>query len=261
MRRANLRRELLVSAGLLALLAVLATFSFRGASGASSPAPPSARPTAVAFAQAYVSYLDGRTTAGRLTASSPRVEAIARSGGVIPARDRDGALALTRVDFSAVRGASRAKASLVAGDRRHTLQALLSLAYLGGHWQVSDLVPPDLSTLLAPPAPPNRVPRAARGAAARFALAYADYREGVTSRLPPGLAYIRRQIATGHDPLANIQATRSRPRLVSLLALDQGELTSVQATVVDLGRRISFGFILQRSGQRWPAWQFPVSGQ
>lgn len=261
MRRARSKRELLVLAGLVALLVVVATVSSRGASGAASAATPSAQPTAVAFARAYVSYLDGRLTADQLTAATPQAQTMARSGGVIPARDRVGTLALRRVDFSGVHGATRAKASLVAGDRGHTLQAALSLAYIGGRWRVAYLVPPDLSTILAPPAPPNRVPPAARGAAASFALAYADYREGVTRRLPGGLPFIRQQIASGHDPLAGIKPTRSRPRLISVLALDQGNLTSVQATVVDRGRRISFGFILERAAGRWPAWQFPVSGQ
>lgn len=259
MLRVRSRSELLVLAGLVGLLVVVAAFSFSGGSGGSGTAPPSARPSALAFAQAYVSYLDGRLTGGRLAAASDQVEAVASSGGVIPARDRDGVLSLRRLNFSGVQRAPRAKASLIAGDRRHTLQAVFTLAYLGGRWQVTYLVPPDLSTLLAPPPPPGVVSPAAHRAAVRFALAYTALRDGAARRAPGGLPQIRQQIATGKDPLAGIPATRSVPRLVSLRALGQGTLTSVAVVVATGSRHRSFGFILQRGAGGWQVWQFPQS--
>lgn len=260
MRRARLQRELLVLAGVVGALVVLAVVSFRGASGASTAAPSSARPTALAFARAYVAYLDGRVTVGQVIPVTSQVAALVRGGGAIAPRDRDGVLTLRRLNFSGVRGAPSAKASLDAGDRRHTLQAVFSLTYLGGRWRVAYLVPPDLSTILAPPAPRTQASSAARSAAARFALAYAGYREGSTRRLPAGMPYIRQQIAGGKDPLAAIQATRSQPRLVSLDALPQGPLTSVAAVIAAGGQRHSFSFVLERAAGRWQAWQFPVSG-
>lgn len=255
----RVRGELLLAGAVVVVGIVLAVFTFRSSSGPASRPSTSARPTALSFARAYLAYLDGRVPAQRLTSATARVQAIAAAGGVIPASERSGPLRIRGLAFQGVQGALGAKAVLTGADRRRSLRAALGLAYTGGRWRVSSLVPPDLSTQLAPAPGRARIARSARSVAAGFALAYADYREHA-GPVPSGLPAIREQIRALKDPLAGLSPTGERASLVLLRALEQGSLTSVTAVVRDR-REISFGFILQRAGGAWRAWQFPVGAQ
>lgn len=259
MLRRRSRSELLVLSGAIVLLIVIAAVTFRGSSSSPPSPAPSGRPAALAFANSYAGFLDGRSPAAGLPSATTQVKALALSGGTIPAASRAGLLTVRRLRFSGVRGARYATAVMDASDRRHALQAALTLSYADGRWEVSYLVPPDLSTLYAQAAAPPPISPAVRRAASNFTLAYVDYREHATRRLPPGLPFIRRQIAAGQDPLAGLTPTKERARLESIHGLPQGSLTSVEAVASDHGRRIDFQFILERAGGLWEPWQFPVS--
>lgn len=245
--------------GAIVLLIVIAAVTFRGTSSSPQSPVPSGRPAALAFANSYATFLDGRSPATALPAATSQVKALASSGGTIPTASRAGFLTVRRLRFSGVQGARYATAVMDASDRRHALQAALTLSYSDGRWEVSYLIPPDLSTLYAQAAAPPPISPAVRRAASNFTLAYVDYREHVRHRPPAGLPLIQRQIAAGQDPLAGLAPTKGPARLDSINALPQGSLTSVEAVASDHGRRIDFQFILERAGGHWQAWQFPVS--
>lgn len=244
----------------VASLAVVAEVSLRGGSSPASTTAPSARPAANAFARAYVAYLTGRIGAAAVPDLSPLARAQATDAGRVPVAYRNH-VTLRRLAFSGVLGARRASALLTAAAGSHTLEAALGLAYVGGRWEVSTLVPPDFPTVFSPPPPPIHVPSAVQTAARAFALAYANYRTGAAAAPPPGLASIRTQIATHQDPLAATAPSHSPARLVQLSALPQGNISVVDAVAATAGRRLSFSFIMQLAGGRWQASQFPESAQ
>lgn len=221
--------------------------------GSSSPAPPSpAQPSATAFADAYIAYLDGLESATALTGATSEVTAIARQGGSIPPPSRAGRLRVIAVRLRGVGGAPTAAATIEATDRRHALQASVGLRFAAGAWRVVSLVPPDFATILAgrTGAAP-RTPLALRRAAARFALAYVDYMEGASRRLPSTGATIVHQIDQRQDPLAGIAPTRVRASLISLrFGAPQGAVRSATAVIADRGRH-SVTFVLSRTATSW----------
>lgn len=259
--RQRARGELLLAAVVVVIGVAAAAFTLGGSAGAPGRPSTSARPTALAFARGYLAYLDGRASSSELASATARVVATAAAAGVIPAGDRAGEVTLRRLAFEGVQGAPRATAVLTGADRSRSLQAALGLSYLDGRWQVSSLVPPDLSTLLAPRPAPTRAAPALQRAAASFTLEYADYREHAGPRPSNARGLILHQIATAQDPLAGLAATGVRVSLRSLQVLPEGSLATVAAVASDRGRRIGFGFILQRTGGSWRPWQFPAGAR
>jgi hypothetical protein len=252
------RRQLVTLALIAPVVAGLALVALRGSASSASTVAPSARPTATAFARAYVSFLNGHLAASELPDMTERTRALAASGGRVPAAYR-GRVVLRAVPFNGVLGATSASARIIARAGRHSVEAAFALGYAGGHWSVTTLVPPDFPTVFSPPAPPVSVPAAARAAARTFALAYADYRTGARANPPAGQPTLERQIAAGQDPLAATARTGARARLVRMALLPQGRLTAVDAALSAGGRRLSFGFILQAAGGGWQPSSFPVS--
>lgn len=240
------------------VLAGLALVALRGSASSASTVAPSARPTATAFARAYVSFLNGRLAASALPDMTERSRALASSGGRVPVVYR-GQVVLRAVSFTGVLGATSASARVIARAGRHTLEAAFALGYTGGHWRLTHLVPPDFPTVFSPPAPPVSVPPAARAAAQAFALAYVDYRTGARADAPAGLPTVERQIAADQDPLAATARTRAPAHLVRLQLLPQGQLTAVDAVLAAGGRRLRFSLILEATGGGWQPWSFPVS--
>jgi len=154
-----------------------------------------------------------------------------------------------------------APAGLVARAGRYTLDADLALAYVGGRWHVSALVPPDFDTVFSPPPPPVSAPPVLDAAARTFALAYANYRTGAGTHPPAGTPTIERQIAARQDPLAAIAHTGAAARLLGLQLLPEGDVTPVDATVNAGGRRLAFTFFLQQNARgHWLAGSFPIGG-
>lgn len=252
------RTELLVLAVVVAGLAVVAAVSLSGGSSAAFTAAPSARPAAGSFAQAYVSYLSGQTEAAAVPGAGPAARTVIAQTARVPAQYR-GQVRLTKLAFSGVLGAHRATALLTATAGPHSLQAAMSLTYVSGRWEISSLVPPDVDTVFSSPAPKIQVPAAIQSSARAFALAYADYRTGATAAVPPGLVFIRRQIAAKQDPLAGTAQTGAHARMIQVAALPQGTLTAVDAVAEAAGHRLSFSFNLQLTSGHWQASEFPTS--
>jgi hypothetical protein len=257
MRRRRSQVTVLVLA--LPVLAGLALVSLRGGASSASTVAPSARPAALAFASAYVSFLNGRSVAADLPDATGGVRATAATGLRAPTAYQ-GKVVLQSVPFKGVLGAMQASAGIVARTGRHTLDAELTLGYADGRWRVTALVPPDFDTVFSPPPGPVGVSLAIRTAARAFALAYADYRTGARPHPPSGSPTIEGQIADHQDPLAGTPRTGSGARLLTLSLLPQGSVIPVDATVVAGGHRLAFSFLLQQNPSGgWVPGSFPVS--
>ncbi len=251
MRSRGTQLNVLLAVGVA--LAVAAVFVFR--SGTSSGgSPPSSRVVAVAFAGAWLRYLDGQIPLSQLPDADAGVLRTA-NGVVIPARFRAGQLTLAQLKVSAGSGTT-ASAAFGAQDQKHFFPTAISLARRAGGWEVVGLVPPDMSILYPPPRIP-RAPSAAQRAASDFAFAYADFRAGVRRHPPPAGPLITKEIAGGQDPLAHTAATHTPARLDSL---ELGPVTngtvSATAQLNDRGSSLSVLFTMQKEGGLWTASQF-----
>jgi hypothetical protein len=109
------------------------------------------------FAAAYVRFLDGAGTAGRLRGASTSVRELAGRAGPIPAARRRGTLVITQVRRAA--GVEHSYL-LVARDRAHTFYAQITLSQQHGRWLVDELTPPDFVQVFAPAGPPPPAPPA-----------------------------------------------------------------------------------------------------
>ncbi len=257
MRRRRRSLDLLLALVLVAVLGA-AVFVRQGTASSNLRSPPSPRPVAVAFGSAYLRVLGGGLSAGALPDATARVRDIAAHAGAGAPWRFTGALALDAVRIRYVAHSRAAQVLLTGQDRVRSYPFDLGLNYGHGGWRVVYLVPPDVGTILAPGRQAPSTPAAVRRAAARFALAYADYRESATRLEPPGLPSIRGQIATGQDPLAGTQPTRIRASLRSLaFGPQEGDIVAVSAVLADSGTRPSFSFVLQRATGDWQAWDFP----
>lgn len=256
--RRRVRLDLVLGAAVV-IVVVAAVLIEQGSASSHTGAPKTPpKPVAVAFTHGYLSYLDGSLAAAALPQASPRVKTIAAGAPPIPPADRAGPIQLTGVRMTYVSGATVASATMLDRDRTHSFDFEISLRYVSGRWQVTYLVPPDLSTLLATRTPAAPTPPAVRLAAEHFAVAYGDYREGSTRTPPAGAPQVVSEIATGQDPLAGTTPTHSHAAVVSI-AFGPVARGAVSATAVlkVAGKRLRFGFDLEQSGGRWQALGFP----
>lgn len=255
MRRSGATINVLLAVGVVLLVA--SVFVFRGGSSASQT-PSSPRSVADAFAGAYARYLGGQIPLSQLPDADAGVLRTA-NGLVIPPRLRAGQLTLARLTMTSVSG-STATAAFATHDGRYSLPTMITLSRRGGAWEVVGLVPPDFSELDAPPRIPP-APSAAQTAAATFALAYVDYREGVRKQPPAGQPLIAKEIADGQDPLAHIAATHRAAHLDSLkLGPVTNATVAATAQLSDGGSSITVLFTMQKGAGPWVASQFIVSG-
>lgn len=258
-RRRRVRLDLLL--GALVVLAIGAVILVQGTASSQSLAPVSPRPAAVAFAQAYLGYLDGRLPARSLPDASDRVRAIAGGSPPIPAGARRGTLELVQMRVTYVRGALTGQAAVLGRDGAHAYGFTVEFRYLGGRWQAVYLIPPDVYTVTATPHGQPAAPEALSRTAAAFALAYAAYREGTRPSPPAGSPTIEQQIAARRDPLGAIAPSHVAPRLVSVhLGPAVEGAASASAVLSDRGRKLRFAFDLQQSAGGWQAWGFPEAG-
>jgi hypothetical protein len=114
--------------------------------GSSTHEPPPRSSTAQAvvraFASSYGRYLDGRLSAKALGNATATVQA--QVGTPIPLDSRAGTLAV-----GYIRGSSYANRFTVGyRDRAHSYSAQLEVAQQGGRWQVTQVVAPDLDSIL-----------------------------------------------------------------------------------------------------------------
>lgn len=255
MRRSGATINVLLAVGVVLLVA--SVFVFRGGSSAGqSPASPQS--VAETFAGAYVRYLGGQIPLSQLPDADAGVLRTA-NGLVVPPRLRAGQLTLARLTMTSVSG-STATAAFATHDGRYSLPASITLSRRAGSWEVVGLIPPDFSELDAPPKIPP-APSAAQAAAAAFAVAYADYREGVRKQPPAGQPLIAKEIASGQDPLAHTAATHAPAHLdaVKLGPVTNGTVAAT-AELSDRGSSLTVLFTMQKGGGKWMASQFIVSG-
>lgn len=262
MTRRRVRLDWLLILAVVAAVAVALLATDLGTGGSGST-PPSPRPAATAFAQSYLSYLDGGLPATALPAVSSAVRD--RAGDVIPASARAGRLRLARLVLKAVSGAPAAQTVFVGRDRRHTISVQAALVYTNRRWQVVKLIAPDLATALKPasvsPAAAAlaraRDLAAARRSASRFAHAYLDYVAGIAHQVPGASPQIKHQIAAGQDPLSSLAPSHRRPSVmtVQLGPLTQRTVDAVVRFAGPGGRPQTFAFQLSATGSGWRAVQ------
>jgi hypothetical protein len=261
-RRPRVRLDLLLAlvvAGAVAAAALV----HQGAGAASAPPAPSPRPVVLAFSQGYFEYLAGARPLAAVPDATAAVRSLSR--GAIPAASRSGPVRVTQIDMRYVAGTTAAQAVVGGRDRKHLYTLQIGLRYAGGRWLVGYIVPPDLDTILAAPASPSaatsaRTPTAsaAQLAAGRFALAYVDYREGVSRTVPPALPAMLRQIAVGQDPLVATTPTHAPAKLVSLrLGPIAYHAVAAAAVLRSGGQHLQLEFDLEEIAGHWEAWGFP----
>ena len=255
MRARRIRLDLALALVVAAAVAA-AALVHEGTAASSTVTPGSPAPVADAFSRAYLSYLDGAVALGAVPDATSRVRSLADEQ--IPRADRSGTIRLTRVQLSHVAGAAEAQALVVGRDQHHEYSFEIDIRFVEGRWQVVDIVPPDLDTILARPAHVPAPPSALRLAASRFATQYVDYREGATHTLPAALPAMRRQIQTGQDPLVATTPTHAPARLASLVIGPVADgAVAARATLVDAGAQLPVEFDLEQTAGGWQAWGFP----
>ena len=265
-RRWRVRLDLLLALVVAGVVAA-AVLVHQGAAASSTSPPPSPRTTVLAFSQGYFEYLDGARPLAAVPNATNPARSLAR--GTIPAASRSGPVSLTQLQLRYVAGSTAAQALVAGRDRKHYYSFEIQLRYAGSQWLVSYIVPPDLDTILAAPAastPGSAAQTPATSpaglAAGGFAVAYVDYREGVTRTAPSGLPAMVRQITTGQDPLVAASPTHAPARLVSLaLGPIADHAVAAAAVLTSAGQRVTLDFDLDDVAGHWEAWGFPEASQ
>jgi hypothetical protein len=262
--------------GALLVIAVLATATLAGSNPRASvlaargpitvPTPPPPGPVAAGgtarhrltatqvlngFAASYLAYLDGGPVSGLRYASITAAGQVADDGR-IPAAFRDGSLRITSSGEQGSTGFS-AQATVVAGNRSQSYPFTVQLLYEQAGWQIAQVVPVDLGTddHVQPPAGAI-IPAAGASAARRFAVAYVNYRAGV-SATPPAMGSAAGQaIAQDTDSLAQTPMPRGRVvlALISYGPPSRREFAAT-ATVRVAGRRETFSFLMVKTPHGW----------
>ena len=202
------------------------------------------------FAVAYGAYLDGRVPAATL----PDASASARSqvGPPIPAAQRGGTLALAAV--AQIGGGPSYIVSL--RDRAHTFGAQLTLTATARGWVVSAVSPPDLDTILGPPARPIQPPAGsgpAEQAARAFLAGYLTwlYGHGPADAIADATSSLRAQLKA--NPPNVPPAFQSRHgRLVALgLKSTPGDAWTGYASVTDGQETYELTVTVVHDHSRW----------
>ncbi len=224
--------------------------SSRSANASSSPAPPrgSTQRIAWGFAAAYARYLDGQLPAAAL----PDATAAARSqaGARLPAAAHAGELAVASIQ------ALPGQRSFVVGfsDRAHRFSAQLTVAPDHARWRVTQVLAPDLDSILRSSAPIRLPPRshAASGAARQFLSGYLAWLFGQAPAIaihdgtPPLVARLR-----AHPPRVPPTLRHVQLRLVAIgMQPVRGDWTAL-ANVTDGQQTYELTLAVVRRGGRW----------
>ena len=175
-------------------------------------------------------------------------------GGRIPAAFRDGPLRITSSGEEGSTGFS-AQATVVVSNRSQSYPFTVQMLYEQNGWQIAQVVPVDLSTddHIQPPVGVV-IPAAGTSAARRFAVAYVNYRAGVTRNASGDRERRRQAIAQGTDSLAQTQMPRDRAALESISYGPPSSPPSefaATATVRVAGERETFSFLMVRTRGGW----------
>jgi hypothetical protein len=166
-----------------------------------------------AFAVTYGRYLDGRLPATALTDATPTAQA--QAGAPIPARSRAGNPTVAYIHRAP--GAD----SFTVGyrDRAHSCSAQLALARRQTRWQITQVVAPDLDSILRPSRAIPLTPGsgAAAMAARRFLYGYLPwlYGHARATAIHAGSEQLIDQLKA-HSPRVPTTLQHVHPRLVGL---------------------------------------------
>jgi hypothetical protein len=203
------------------------------------------------FADSYGRYLDG-AGARQLADASITAEAQVRQGGRVPVALRDGAV--TVAGYSAfARSCCSAQETVVLANRQERYPFTLDLLYEQNAWQVATITPVDLGIADGThPVAHVVTPAGARSAAATFAVAYANLKDGSNSTQPAMSAGARAAIAGGTDSLAGFALPRAAAHLRSLAfgPQNEGELAAT-ATVTIAGAAHTFSYLMVNTRGGW----------
>jgi hypothetical protein len=203
------------------------------------------------FAASYLTYLDGGPVSGLRYASMTAASQVT-DGGRIPGAFRDGLLRITSSGEAGSTGWS-AQATVVASNRSESYPFTVQMLYEQSGWQIAQIVPVDLSTDdHVRPSVGVIVPAAGGSAARRFAVAYVNYRAGVTATLPAMGGAADQAIAQDTDSLAQTRMPRGHVLLASISygPPSTGEFAAA-ATVRLAGQRESFSFLMVHTQHGW----------
>jgi len=180
--------------------------------------------------------------------------ALARQSGPLPAP-----LHVTQVKLTSVSGAaSNWTAHFAISDThgRQTTSAQLVLSATGDQWQVTELIPPDPDTLIAPnpPAGPPTGPAAARRAALGFTQSYLAYTYGhAAARQLRDLTPALQAAIAAHPPQVPAATETLHPRIASVALTRDGARWMANADVTDGQHTYQVTSVLARIRSDWLA--------
>ena len=209
------------------------------------------------FADAYGRYLDGGPATALRRAGSVTSAAQAKQAGQIPAAFRDGHL--TVANLTALESTCcSASVTVVLANRQESYLFAEQLLLEQHGWVIDQITPPDLSMDRNLRPAPHISPTTAGTAAARaFAIAYVDYRAGVSPTRPAMTAAAARQVKSGTDSLAGQQLHKAAAQLVSIrFGPPSGREFAATSVVQVAGARESFSFLMVKTSTGWACAQF-----
>lgn len=223
-----------------------------------SPATDGALLAAIdSFATGYGRYLDGGTATRLYSSGTVTAIAQATSGGRIPAAFRNGQLHVTQLS-SLQSTCCSASVTVVLSNREQSYPFTEQLLNEGVHWLVDQITPSDLDMDRALKAPSHvSDPAGGQSSARSFALAYVDYRDGISSTPPAMTAAAAQQLEQSTDSLAGQRLPKAAARLLSIaFGPPSGDEFAATATVRASSTTMSFSFLMVKTHSGWKCGQF-----
>jgi hypothetical protein len=180
----------------------------------------------------------------------------AREARRIPVKFRDGRLTASLGAIEST--CCSASVTVLLADREESYPFAEQLLLEHHGWVVEQITPPDLSMdRELRPAPHVSPPAAGEVAAREFALAYANYRDGMSQTRPAMTAVAARQVKAGTDSLAGQATPHVAARLVSIaFGPPSGREFATTAVIHFDQSRQSFSFLSVRTPAGWKCSQF-----
>ena len=209
------------------------------------------------FANVYGRYLDGAPASALRRAGSITSAAEAARAGQIPGPFRDGHLTVNNLNALQETCCS-ASVTVVLANREESYPFVEQLLMQQRGWVVDQITPPDLAMDRGlRPTPHFTTPTTGATAAREFAVAYVNYRAGVSRTRPAMTATAARQLESGTDSLSGQQLPKAPGQLVSIaFGPTSGKEFAITATVTVAEARQSFSFLMVKTATGWACAQF-----
>ncbi len=205
------------------------------------------------FAGAYLRFLDGDLDAAQLPDTTAVARRQAVQGGQLPAAKRAGRLVL--VNIAPAQGAIGGW--FFAGrDRQHTFPAGATLVRSRDRWVIVDILTPDWTQDLTPPAPPAPPPAgstAAVSAARRFLVAYLpwQYGHGTLAAIRGASSSLTATLRRNAPNIPPAMARQPTGRVLALTPVHHGRGWNVYATIADTATTYSLIVTVQPARGGW----------